>query len=110
MGGSMKTTKRLLGARIKELRKAAGLSQEQLAEQILVDPKFISRIEVGKSAPSLETMEKISHALKIEIRELFEFMHLEEDLINSDELKSLIQDADEETRKVLLKFMRALMR
>jgi len=55
-------------------------------------------------------MEKISRALKIEIRELFEFMHLDEGLINSDELKSLIQDADEETRKVLLKFMRALMR
>ncbi|MFZ3122593.1 MAG: helix-turn-helix transcriptional regulator [Thermodesulfovibrionales bacterium] len=30
----MKTTKELLGARIKELRKAKGLSQEELSEKV----------------------------------------------------------------------------
>jgi transcriptional regulator with XRE-family HTH domain len=57
----MKTTKELLGARIKELRKARGLSQEQLSEKINIDPKHLSRIiEVGKSYPSLDTAEKLA--------------------------------------------------
>lgn len=44
----MKTTaKKLLGARIKELRTGRGLSQEELAEMVGVDPKHLSRIETG---------------------------------------------------------------
>lgn len=38
-GGFMKTTKQLLGARIKELRKARRLSQDQLSEKVDIDPK-----------------------------------------------------------------------
>lgn len=106
----MHSTKKLLGARIKELRKACGLSQEQLAEQIAVDPKFVSRIEVGKNAPSLETMEKIANAFKVEIRELFEFEHLKEAAVEAKTFQRLIQEADENTRKLLMKFLQAVMR
>jgi len=38
------STKKLLGARIKELRKIRKLSQDQLAEKIDIDPKHLSRI------------------------------------------------------------------
>ena len=48
----MKTTKELLGGRIKELRKLKGLSQEKLSEKINIDPKHLSRIEVGRGFPS----------------------------------------------------------
>lgn len=106
----MKTTRELLGARIKELRKACGLSQEHLAEQIDVDPKFISRIEVGKSGPSLETMENIARALNLEIKDLFEFAHQQSGMTDENNLQLLIQEADEKTRKILIKFMRSLMR
>ena len=54
---SMRSTKELLGARIREVRKGAKLSQEQLAEKVDVDPRYISRIELGKCFPSLETLE-----------------------------------------------------
>lgn len=56
-GGFMKTTKALLGERIKELRKKRQLSQEQLAEKIQIDAKNLSRIEVGRGYPSLDTLE-----------------------------------------------------
>jgi transcriptional regulator with XRE-family HTH domain len=106
----MKTTKQLLGARIKELRKRRGISQEQLAESVDVDPKFISFIECGRSAPSLETIENIARALNMEIKELFEFAHLQIGAIAVEELQLLVHEADEGTRKILLKFLRALMR
>ncbi|MEI8356296.1 MAG: helix-turn-helix transcriptional regulator [Deltaproteobacteria bacterium] len=41
----MKNTKELLGARIKEIRKARGLTQEQLAEMVDIEQKHVSRIE-----------------------------------------------------------------
>lgn len=69
------TTKELLGARIKELRKKIGFTQEKLSENIGIDPKHLSRIEVGKSYPSLETLDKISKVLKMELKDFFEFSY-----------------------------------
>ena len=106
----MKTTKQLLGGRIKELRKQRGISQEKLAEIVNVDPKFISFIECGRSAPSLETMEKIAFALNVEIKDVFDYSHLQIGSTDVNELQSLIQEADDETKRMLVKFMRALLR
>jgi len=47
-GAFMKSNKELLGARIRELRKGLKMSQEQLSELVDVDPRYISRIELGK--------------------------------------------------------------
>jgi transcriptional regulator with XRE-family HTH domain len=63
----MTSTKHLLGSRIKELRKICGLSQEQLADIVDIDPKYVSFIECGRNAPSLETMENIARALGVKI-------------------------------------------
>jgi len=54
----MKTTRALLGARIKELRKLRQITQEQLAEKVDLATRYISLIEVGRSSPSLETNRK----------------------------------------------------
>jgi transcriptional regulator with XRE-family HTH domain len=76
--------KKLLGSRIKELRKSRGLTQERLAEELGIDPKHMSRLEVGRGYPSFETLENISKVLKIEMKEIFEFFHQE---ANPKELK-----------------------
>lgn len=106
----MKTTKHLLGSRVKELRKMRGFSQEQLADRVDVDPKYISFIECGRNAPSLETMEKIAIALQVEIKDLFEFQHLQAGGVKEEELEQLLAGADEEKRKTLLKIIRAVVR
>jgi transcriptional regulator with XRE-family HTH domain len=72
-GGFMRTTKQQLGRKIKEARKARGLSQEQLAEKIDIESKHVSRIEVGASYPSLDRLEKIALALNVSIKDLFDF-------------------------------------
>lgn len=106
----MKTTKELLGARIKELRKARGLSQDQLSEKINIDPKHLSRIEVGKSYPSLDTLEKISKVLKVEIKDLFEFMHKARSKDVGKNINTLIKEADEDEQQIILKIIRAIVR
>lgn len=106
----MPTTKELLGIRIRELRKGFGLSQEQLAELVDVDPRYISRIELGKSSPSLATLEAIARSMKIQIRDLFEFGHLAPANEEGDELNELLLSADAETRKLVVRITRGVIR
>ena len=91
----MKSTKELLGGRIRELRKGLKMSQEQLSEKIDVDPRYISRIELGKCFPSLETLENIFRALNVEMRDLFDYGHNAENLDCQAEIKNLINSAED---------------
>ena len=68
--------KKLLGKRIKELRKNAGFTQEQLAELIDIETTSLSGIESGRHFPSLPTIEKIANKLNVELKSLFDFNHL----------------------------------
>lgn len=106
----MKTTKELLGARIKELRKVRRLSQEQLSEKINIDPKHLSRIEVGKSYPSLDTLEKIAKTLNVEIKDLFEFMHQVKNREIPRDINRLLKEAGEDKQRLILKIIRAIVR
>lgn len=59
----------LLGERIRERRLAAGLSQADLAGSTL--SRFaISKIELGRSLPSLASLRHIAHALGVSSRDL----------------------------------------
>ena len=64
---------RRLGKKIKQLRKKGGLTQEQLAEEVRVTPKYIQYIESTKRIPSLKLLYRIAKALKIKVRDLFVF-------------------------------------
>lgn len=68
--------KKLLGKRIKELRKAAGYTQEKLAEMIDIETTSLSGIESGRHFPSLPTIERIANNLNVELKALFDFNHL----------------------------------
>lgn len=63
-----------LGRRIAELRRLRKLTQEQLAEAIGCSVEFISLVERGINAPSVAGLEKFAEALKIEVKELFNFV------------------------------------
>lgn len=70
--------KKLLGKKIKEIRKNKKLTQEHLAEQIGLEPVSISNIENGKYYPSADNLEKIIKALEITPSELYNFEYLAE--------------------------------
>lgn len=102
-----KATKKLLGARVKELRKARGLSQEQLAEVIGIVPAHVSRIEVGRSYTTLDRLERIANALDVPIKELFEFMHLENDTVRNGDIGEMVKELDEDYKKIIYKIVKA---
>ena len=56
-------TRERMGLRIAALRKLAGLSQEDLALRAGLQRTHVSRIEAGKYAVTLETIQAIAEAL-----------------------------------------------
>lgn len=103
----MKTTKELLGARIRELRKARNLSQEQLAELIDVEPRHVSRLEVGSSYPRIDRLEKIAEALDVPLKDFFDFMHLESANTRAVNIEVLVKGMNEDYQRIIYKIVRA---
>ncbi len=85
------------GKRLKELRKKAGLSQQQLAELVGMESlNNISKLETGEQLPKKENLEKLCVALKVEAKDLFDFGHLK----TRDEL---IENIEESLKNLSLK-------
>ena len=64
---------RKLGSNIKSIRTKKGLSQEELSYKSELDISQIGRIERGQVNTSVSILNKISIALEVELKELFDF-------------------------------------
>lgn len=62
-----------LGRKIYGFRKQNNLTQASLAEKAKISNEFISAVERGTKLPSLDVLERIAAALKVEIKDLFNF-------------------------------------
>lgn len=69
----MKSLKKKFGKKIQSLRKSLNLTQEELALRSGISVDFLSLIERGINSPSFNTLEKLSTALEVELKELFDF-------------------------------------
>lgn len=66
----MEARKRV-GVNIQRLRRDADLSQEELGDRADVHQTYLSQVEGGKRNPSVDILERIAKALKVDIAELF---------------------------------------
>ena len=58
------------GRRLKSIREAAGLTQEQVAERTRGDAKYLSALENGRSSPTLDTIIGLAKALNMPASDL----------------------------------------
>ncbi len=65
------TLKEIFGSNLRHYRKARRVTQAQLAEQADLSTEMIGRIERGTTAPSFETIERLTKALEIPEAVLF---------------------------------------
>ena len=96
-----------LGNKIRERRNFLKVTQENLANDINVSASFISDIENGRRKMSLETMIKISIALKTSL-DYFVLDNVKDiktkNNIKFDELKNILETVDEKKESVFLDF------
>lgn len=56
----------------RELREKAGFTQEQLAERMGVSKQAISKIELGRSKPTVENAKKLGEILHFDWTAIYE--------------------------------------
>ncbi len=98
------------GKRVRDLRKAQGLSQEELAEKADLHYTYIGGVERGERNLSLKSIERIALALRIDIRELFlpklpRKVDVESNKIISD-INSILISKDIDTLRLVMTLMK----
>ena len=56
---------------LRELRKAKGLSQEELADRAPVDRNYVGMVERSENSVSVDVLEKLADALEVGPSEFF---------------------------------------
>lgn len=99
--------KKLLGKRIKEIRKSKGLTQEQLSEMIDIETSSLSGIESGRFFPSLHVLEKIADVFDVELIEFFKFssVNLPENIDKA--IIDIIERQDKNNKRLIYKLLAA---
>ena len=96
---------KLIGERIKQSRKAKGMTQEVLAERLGVSIGYVSQVERGITKISLDLLGAISSVLDCNIASLISESAVNSNGYMEDEIFSEIRKLDNKKRKYILKFL-----
>ena len=69
---AVRHVRKFLGQRLRALRKQRTLSQERLGERSGLSGKFIGEVERGEKSISVDSLYRVSVALKIQLRKLID--------------------------------------
>ena len=85
----------MLGARIAALRRAAGMSQGELAKKLQVSPSAVGMYEQGRREPSAETLVALSRLFHVTLDYLLTGQPSpEEQILVADAMDSVLDLAD----------------
>ena len=102
--------KRAVGKRIKIVRQRNGLTQDQLAEQVGLSPKYISGIERGVENPTMDILLRVAKALEVEPYDLFLFGESEEsEKALRKGIEKMVREADREKLQLYFDVMRNIL-
>ncbi len=99
--------KKLLGKRIKEIRKYKGYTQEKLSELIDIETSSLSGIESGRFFPSLHVLDKMSAVLGVELVEFFKFSSVDMPVDIDKEIINIIENQDKNSKQIIYKLLNA---
>ena len=68
---SISRHRRIIGDAVRLHRKQAEFTQEELAERVDLNPKYLGEVERGEKIISIEALLRIAKAVKIPIRNFF---------------------------------------
>ncbi len=100
--------KKLLGKRIKEIRKLKNYTQEELAEMINLETSSLSGIESGRFFPSLHVLDKLSQTLDVELIEFFKFSTVDIPKNLDEEIIKIITSQKAQNKVIIYKLLNTL--
>lgn len=105
----MSELKKLLGKRIREIRIAKKLTQEELSELTDIGASSISKIESGHFHPTDENLERIAKALNVEPYKLYMFNHQKDTKELLQDIQAMLNKATEEEIKLAYKVLSGIL-
>ena len=95
------------GNLLKELRKQKSWTQEQLAEQLNVSGRTVSRWETGNNMPDLDVLIELADLYEIDIRELIDGERKSENMDSEtkDTLKKVADYTEQKTQRMKKKMI-----
>jgi len=106
----MDSQQKLFGNRVRTVRRAAKITQEDAAERAQLNPKYLGEIERGEKRPSFEAIMALAKALDTSPAAFFQF-----DREDGDEktlrrkVESLVKKSNPEQLRQAYRVLRALM-
>ncbi|RUT43717.1 XRE family transcriptional regulator [Paenibacillus anaericanus] len=103
---------KLVGARIKALRKEQGLSQEALGEKGGFHFSYIGQIERGEKNVSLLSLAKVANALEVNVAQIFAYAYEESEQIdvNIQDIVTMLRESSPEKVRVAKNVIREIVR
>jgi len=101
-----------IGKKIKSIREAKEMTAKEVISAVDMGAAMYSRIETGKTEPSLSTLEKIAKALGVKLSDFFDGDKLAD--VNSYDASimekiKLVEGLNEEEKKIVFSLVDALV-
>lgn len=87
------------GAFVAQLRKERDMTQKELADQLNVTDKAVSKWETGKGFPDVKLLEPLAQALGVSLVELIQGERSEKNSLTMDEAEDLVSQAMDRSQK-----------
>ena len=99
------------GSKLKEYRLKNNMTQEQVAQLIGVDPKYISQIELGKNKCSLKLLIKFCNVFDVTPNEvLYELVNSLKSKSDLDELNNNFSKLSKRDKKLILELINKMLK
>ena len=105
----MESFKKVVGGRIKKLRKDKSLSQAQLAQRADLHFSYVAQIERGEKMPSLKSLDRICDALDSDMGYLMA-AEKEEKEEWEEEMKQCLKRLDKKQKNLVFDFVKLLLK
>jgi len=105
------TLRKQLGKRIRELRKAKGWTQQELAERADLDYKYLGAVERGERNLTIDNVQKVADGLGLDAHQLFLFTEKGEqssEKVTEAKIRDLLKQSDSERKELMLRVLREI--
>lgn len=96
-----------IGQKIRKIRKACGLSQEELAEKIDISTTHMSHIETGNTKLSLPVFIDIANALEVRTDDLLDNSTTATTTASLDEIAKVLERCNAQQAKIIADVVKA---
>jgi len=102
---------KVVGEKIRYLRKERGLSQEELAYRASLHNTYIGQLERGEKNATIESLTKVCTALEITLEELFDDKEGHPKVLSFEleEMVRLLEGRSKKDQRAVLKFIESLI-